>query len=521
MSPDDNGYMNKKGSVRGLAEHRKALDFARRGKLQMALRLHAKACRLNPSQPEFAKEHALCLLDTHYPSEAKREFRRSLDLSWGDPEVVLDVCIAIHALHLHALLLSFLEPRKDTLPDSVGYFYASSLARHERADEAMDYLSSLGEEVRIRTPFLQVLWVQLLLQHRSAVEAMLAADKVPMNTLVPKFQVSLLYARAHASHRVGEREKVFQWLRQAKQINRSPSGTTAPQAAQRAKLLNRAVLNASVGAPPAMSGRGQGLAVLCGHPRSGTTLIEQMLDRHPAVSSVEEQSVFFDLVMTPLSASGRGDAQRAAGSIQHLGETARDGYEQDYRAALQRYLPGGPEGQEAAGETLFLDKYPDMSLALGTYHELFPAGKMVVALRDPRDVVLSCYFQDFPMNPGSLPYLDLKTTAEKYILTMEAWLETRDTLASGFLETRYEDWVNEPDAEARRVLDFLSLPWDGRVLSRPERGLQRVVTSPTYHDVGKEIYRDAIGRWRDYQKQLQPVLPILEPICLRLGYGIE
>jgi len=89
-----------------------------------------------------------------------------------------------------------------------------------------------------------------------------------------------------------------------------------------------------------------------------------------------------------------------------------------------------------------------------------------------------------------------------------------------YLEVRYEDMVEDLESVARRTLDFLGAQWDARVLGFDEHARQKIVRSPTYADVTKPVYKRAIGRWRNYQKYLEPHLSKLESFARAFGYEV-
>src|SRR5262249_1190754 len=140
------------------------------------------------------------------------------------------------------------------------------------------------------------------------------------------------------------------------------------------------------------------------------------------------------------------------------------------------------------------------------------------ALRDPRDVVLSCFLLYLPLNPLSVSFLTLERAARRYALDMTAWLKLRERFPLPWLEVRYEHTVADLPHQARRVLEFLGLPWDGAVLRFDEHARQRAVLSPTYAAVTQPLHAKAIGRWRRYADYLEPILPILEPLVRAFGY---
>jgi hypothetical protein len=149
---------------------------------------------------------------------------------------------------------------------------------------------------------------------------------------------------------------------------------------------------------------------------------------------------------------------------------------------------------------------------------LFPDATVLLALRDPRDVVLSCYLRYLPLNPVSVSFLTPERTAMRYALDMLIWLKLREIIPPQWVEIRYEDTVADLEGVARRALAALRLPWDDRVLAYREKLKDRFVLTPTYLAVARPVTNRAIGRWRNYAKYLEPVLPILEPYVEEFGY---
>src|SRR5258708_31712325 len=170
------------------------------------------------------------------------------------------------------------------------------------------------------------------------------------------------------------------------------------------------------------------------------------------------------------------------------------------------------------GDRIHLDKNPTLTLVLPGYLRLFPETKLLIALRDPRDVVISCFMQYLPLNTNSVCFLTLERAARRYAHDMGVWRMLRDQLCSPWLEVRYESCITGLECEARRAIDFLKLPWDAEVLRYRERLKTKAVSSPTYEAVSKPLYTSAIGRWRNYQKYLEPCLPILQPFIEAFGY---
>ena len=252
--------------------------------------------------------------------------------------------------------------------------------------------------------------------------------------------------------------------------------------------------------------------LLTGFPRSGTTLLEQVLDAHPdLVSSEERDFIGRELMYTVMV--GRGKMPL----LDILNELRMDEIERLRRRYVQaiEYLLGQPIGQR-----MHVDKNPAYNLTIPLVLRVFPETRLIIALRDPRDVVLSCYLRYLPLNAVSVRFLDVQRTAERYALDMTGWLKFRDLIETPWCEIRYEDTVANLETQARRALDTLGLAWDNQVLGYRQRLLEsKQVTSPTYEAVAQPIYTRAIGRWKHYERLLEPALKTLEPFVREFGYS--
>jgi len=134
-------------------------------------------------------------------------------------------------------------------------------------------------------------------------------------------------------------------------------------------------------------------------------------------------------------------------------------------------------------------------------------------------LVISCFMQQLPLNAVSVNYLTLEGTAKKYAATMHAWLKIRGMLRNAWIEIRYEDIVADLEGQARKVLKFLELPWDDRVLEYHRRAKRKHVHSPTYEAVTKPVYTSSVARWRNYAVHLEPYMEILQPYVETFGYA--
>ncbi len=244
---------------------------------------------------------------------------------------------------------------------------------------------------------------------------------------------------------------------------------------------------------------------LLGFPRSGTTLLDQVLSAHPRIEVIEEQELLLEV-------------RRKWISPEHF-ERLQDMNEDEVREARRLYRSALAAARRNPDATTVVDKLPLNSMYLQLIHRLFPEARILFALRDPRDVCLSCFFQTFTL-VGAMPYfLELDSTARYYDAVMRLATEAREALPLVATTVRYERLVSDFEGEARRLIDFLGLPWRGEVLDYRSRQPKRDINTPSYQQVSEPLYRRSVGRWANYAGPLSSVNDWLEPWVERLGYA--
>ncbi len=243
-------------------------------------------------------------------------------------------------------------------------------------------------------------------------------------------------------------------------------------------------------------------AFLIGYPRSGTTLVENALASIPGVEALEERPTL-----------AAGDEYLQEGGLARLARANRDRLEELRNAYWQAVASAGID----AGGKLFVDKDPLKGLYLPLIARLFPAARIIVMRRDPRDVVWSCFKANFAPTPAAAEFTDLERAARHYDALMRSQEAFLEALPLARHELHYEALVANFDEETQRLCDFLDAAWteDMRDFARTAR--RRGVSTMSAAQVSKPLY-DGSRQWRRYEEQLKPILPILEPWVERFGY---
>lgn len=246
-----------------------------------------------------------------------------------------------------------------------------------------------------------------------------------------------------------------------------------------------------------------------GFPRSGTTLLEQMLDAHPDFRSMDERAYIHDLI----EAMALADQHYPAG-LAELTQRDADHLRDIYRRQVERVLPG-------LGDQRLVDKNPLNMLCLPMIMRLFPQARIILCLRHPCDVLLSCSMQPFRSPAFMVMCSSLARLAQGYANAFEQWHHDVEVLAPNVLEWRYESVVDQFDDQVTRLGRFLDVA-DASPMTRfaEHARRKRYISTPSYAQVTESVHRKAVGRWQNYRESFEPVLPTLKPWIERLGYTL-
>lgn len=247
-----------------------------------------------------------------------------------------------------------------------------------------------------------------------------------------------------------------------------------------------------------------------GFPRSGTTLLEQMLDAHPRLQSMDENPFFNNLADTL-----RRHDPRILEDLSVLRQFDCDELRKRYHTMVAERVSRRPGTQ-------IVDKNPLNMQWLPMIYRLFPNAKFILALRHPCDVMLSCYMQNFRSATLAAACSTLDRLAHAYMETMAHWLSDVELFQPSVMMLRYEDLVTELPQQVTRIAQFLELDDATPMLGFDEHARNKTyIGTPSYSQVIEPVNRKGLGRWHRYRGEFEPLLPILEPMLRHWGYSTE
>jgi tetratricopeptide (TPR) repeat protein len=307
-------------------------------------------------------------------------------------------------------------------------------------------------------------------------------------------------------------DKAFEQFTRGNRLHRSMLGTanTAPflhEISVVTEFLARRDLKSALsaagpsGEPPPV--------FLVGFPRSGTTLLDNVLSSHSRIQGLEER---------PTVTAVLDQANELPGgypeALMTLDDAERASLRDTYYSVVEREL-GGCRLREG----IILDKNPLNIVRIPLILGAFPDARFILAIRHPCDVVLSCFMQYFTPNMANQSFLDLETTVDLYVKVMRLWGLMLERLPTRYHRIRYEDVVVDLRREVGALLGFLGLQWEEAMERYYEHALRRGhINTPSYHQVTQPVYERSRYRWLRYRRHLQPYMKELEPFIEGFGY---
>ncbi len=252
---------------------------------------------------------------------------------------------------------------------------------------------------------------------------------------------------------------------------------------------------------------GRAPSFMVGFPRSGTTLLDQILDSHPQVQVMEEKRVFA-VVEGAIRAMPGG----YPGAIATLSQDDITSLRRLYFQAVEKFI-----SRDASLH--LVDKFPLNIEYVPLIHRLFPDAHFILACRHPCDVAMSNFMQYYKLNDAMANFFTLDDTVHLYQQVMDLWLQCERLLPLNTHRVKYESLVVDLEAQARAVFEFLGVAWNDSVLDFHQHALRKgIINTPSYEQVTQPVYQTATNRWRRYEEQFAPYMETLQPFVDLFGY---
>lgn len=523
------------------------------GRLDEAAQAFAAAVELTPGDARLLEQYGLLQLEAGKPAEARNTLLRAFGQSPDSPGIRIhaaracSLCRDVRADHLVA-------PWRDWLPldDDLQFELADVLSQLGEAVAAVELLEDLlqrlpgDRRIRLRLAGLyeRINRVDEAGRLLDEVAATGVADNASESREIMRQRAQLAmrqrdygaaralleragpnsdadygywFALGSACDRAGDPAAAMQAFgvghaRQLDELRQAVPEFFEPDAEVLPKVRSRVTTSdyrnwPALQAPAA----GQSPVFVVGFPRSGTTLLEQMLDAHPGLQSMDERP-FFNTLSRQLESTTGIEVPRDLGRLdQRDCDELRKGYMLMACAKIRRRW-----------DAQLVDKNPLNMLWLPLIHRMFPEAKFILAIRHPCDVLLSCYMQNFRTAVLAVAGQSLERLAHAYVAAMQTWLHHVGVFKPDVFVSRYETLVADTPAQLGRIAGFLGLEDAGPMQQFDTRARAKgYIKTPSYTQVIEPINRRGVDRWQRYRDWFEPVLPILQPMLVHWGYDSE
>lgn len=523
------------------------------GDMEASERASEAAVRLAPDDAEMLELHGLLQMQLGKPAEARDTLLRAFGKSPDSPAIRIHAAQACSACRDYRAD-ELLKPWREWLPleDDLQFELAEVQIQQGEAMSALEVLEGLTRRSPSHVPArLSLASVYERVNRLDDAEAMLQIIEASSAQTYESVQHAIDRQRAHLAMRRGEAAAArtilerggpasdadyAYWFALAKTCDKL--GDTAAVMRALGEAHARQVEELKVAVPhffepgaeilpninepvsrtdyanwPILQtpDAAQSPVFVVGFPRSGTTLLEQMLDAHPRLQSMDERP-FFNTLAGQLERSTGVEVPRDLGKLdQRDCDELRKGYVVLACGKVPRRW-----------DRRLVDKNPLNMLWLPMIHRMFPKAKFILALRHPSDVILSCYMQNFRAGMLGVASQSLEHLARAYVAAMENWLHHVDLFRPDVFVSRYEDLVADTPGQTRRIAEFLGLGDAESMLHFDARAREKgYIKTPSYTQVIEPINTKGIGRWQRYREYFEPVLPILEPMLRHWSYSVE
>jgi tetratricopeptide (TPR) repeat protein len=467
------------------------------GQTQQAMQYFQRGLQAAPGHIHLLNSAGLLFRNMGYTHEAQQCFQRAIEI---DPTYMqgrynlANLCRAQGDIDRARELYRQVLKQNSQFPDALANL-SSILEEEHQLDEA-EALARKAVDID-PTNFMALVTLANLAMRRRDYEEVLQhlGPLLENDQLSPVNYTVAVGLIAQAKQGLGDYARAFEFYQRANEaffeMYAGPmKGLRSMYAPESLKILRDYFSNAPSAAHSPAPDDGRAPVFLLGFPRSGTTLLDQILSSHSRITVLEEKENLEDFYrqfpaipekLVELMSCPEGQLNKW-----------RDNYWQKIESEV-----------ELSVDTMVVDKLPLNTILLPHIRKLFPAAKIVFALRDPRDVVLSCFQQRFGMNQAMFQFLKLETAVSYYDQVMSLARVYIDQLSIPVHLIRYESVIADFDEQVRGVLTFLGLPWEDSVKNYRVVARQRRISTPSARDVTRPLYSTSIGKWRRYSESIE------------------
>lgn len=463
-----------------------ACAYSLAGRDEESAAMLRSAIEANPDQPAPISRLGSYLLSTGKHAEAADLLLRAVELKSGSPEPYHDLVLSLRLIGRHEEAVSYARKLIRLQPSAQNHILlAGTLIESGQQDDAVQHIN---KAIRAdKTCGLAYFNLAAIKKYSAEDESKInKIEKVLDGSMSAHDRALIHFSLGKIYDDCGQWDKAFSNYEKANVLDRV---ATEPDAQRKYyKSLSKNLTGKILSQLTDLGSSSEKPVFVVGMPRSGTTLIEQIISRHPQADGAGEL-----LKMTQIGQQILGDGDVSTAEFRsNLSEEKLTDYAREYLSELER---------NCCESLRIVDKMPGNFLNLGLIHLLFPRARIIHVIRHPLDVCLSCYFQAFQ---GVEMSYDLDWIANQYILYRKAMDHWKSVLPdNAIVDVHYEQIIDDTEPAIRQLIDACGLDWDPVCMEAGESG--RAIVTASYVQAQQPLYTTSRRRWVNYASHLAGV----------------
>lgn len=491
-----NQYRAAIGLRRAYAEAHARLgaSLVKTGDRVTAIEHYRKALEYKPDFAELYSDLATLLLEHRegriHRAEAERLYRKSLQLLPDSAEVLKNLALTLHESGELDQAEAYFRRALELKPD-----YVDALAGLAMLLEHKGQYSSGWELLRpltkheITSVHVALAFSALARHFDQRTEAVAMLERFASMPMPARTAADVRFALGKLYDELKDYPSAFKYFQQANGI--VDARYDESQTRRMFDDLIEVFEKTKIDKRPRASNRSRLPVFIIGMPRSGTSLLEQILASHSEVHGAGELDAIHQMTISIAAVTGSDLAYPF--NVDALTRRTIDELASKHLEMLSR---------RSRIAKRITDKMPHNFLGLGLIDQVFPGARIIHCVRDPVDTCLSIYFQHFNVEHSYAYNLSaLGRYYRQYARLMEHW---KGVLRIPMLDIRYEDMIEKPEEMSRAVVDFCGLKWEDRCLRFYENS--RITKTISYDQVRRPIYKKSVARWKNYEAFITPLL---------------
>lgn len=481
------------------------------GKLLPAINAFERAIKLEPGHINARVNHARALHADKRVEKAEEAIRETLKL---DPSSAEGWNVLAIVLQAQDDVIGAEEALREAIRLAPGHTNAivnlAFLLETANRPEDISAIYDAAAKAGVKTPRLDLIMAKALRRLKDDVGAQAMLERLSGFDLSPIIMRSVHGELGWLADRAGDVERAFEHFKQCNAYAKAlcPPSIDNMRIVKEARASRIMLDGAAVPSPTPLDGVPDPVFMV-GFPRSGTTLLDQILSSHPRVATIEEGPMADAVV------------KRAAAMVKGYPKSLFSLTDDQRRELAELYWQQARQYGEWRDGDLLIDKLPLNVRHVPLLWMLFPRAKFILVLRHPADACLSCFMHEFALNDAMANFLDYGDATVLYDAVMGLWRDANTALPLMAHTVRYEDVVDDMEGEARKLIAFLDQTWTDDVLNYRQTAMDKgLIHTPSYHQVVQPIYSHARYRWTRYADLLDATaLERLAPFAEAFGYS--